>query len=99
MIDSSAAPTWLTTEAMLDKLGGQAAFLRDPGQALCRLAEGADDAVGADAGGRRILLVVAPDLVRQLLIAWAGETTKGPGLQAVRAFLGNGLLTSEGEQH
>jgi cytochrome P450 len=46
-----------------------------------------------------VLLVIEPALVRDLLIAHAADTTKGPRLQRIRPLLGDGLLTSEGETH
>ena len=99
MTDTTAGPTWLGMTALLDKLGGQDAMVRDPGAALCRLAEGVDDAVGGDVGPRKLLLLVSPELVRELLVTRAGDTTKGPELRGRRTLLGNGLLTSEGDTH
>ena len=71
----------------------------DAGAVLRALARGADRAVGLSVRGQRMLLLVHPDLVGHLLVSHAADTIKGPGLQRTRPLLGNGLLTSEGEDH
>ncbi len=51
-------------------------------------------------GPRTIVLVNSPELVQEVLIERAADFIKGPGLRVVaRPLLGDGLLTSEGEQH
>src|SRR5438067_1317651 len=46
------------------------------------------------------ILVNAPELVPEVLIERTDDFQKGPGLRIVaRPVLGDGLLTSEGEQH
>ena len=77
----------------------QAHRQHDPGAGLRALARGADKAVGLRFGGRHVLLVLDPELAGQLLVGHAAETVKGPGVQLTRGLLGNGLLTSEGEDH
>ncbi len=72
---------------------------RDPGRTIQALARGVDGAVGVRLGGQRAILLVDPDLVRELFVDHAGQTMKGPGLQSTRPLLGDGLLTSEGEHH
>jgi cytochrome P450 len=49
--------------------------------------------------GQHLLLLVDPALVGQLLIEHAGIVTKGPGMERTRHLLGDGLLTSEGDDH
>jgi cytochrome P450 len=71
----------------------------DAGAALRALARGRQDAVGLRLRGRRILLLLDPDLAGELLSGSAASTAKGPGLQRTRAVLGDGLLTSEGAAH
>lgn len=71
----------------------------DAGAALRALARGRQDAVGLRLRGRRILLLLDPDLADKLLSGSAASTAKGPGLQRTRAMLGDGLLTSEGPAH
>ncbi len=51
-------------------------------------------------GPRSIVMVNSPDLVQEVLIERVADFQKGPGLRIIsRPLLGNGLLTSEGEQH
>ncbi len=51
-------------------------------------------------GPRSIVLVNSPALVQEVLIDRAADFQKGPGLRIVsRPVLGDGLLTSEGDQH
>jgi cytochrome P450 len=72
---------------------------RDTGAALRAIARGGRDAVGLRLRGQRVLLVLDPELVGELLSGHAASTVKGPGLQRTRALLGDGLLTSEGAAH
>ena len=54
----------------------------------------------ARVAGRRVVLVNAPALVHEVLVDRADDFVKGPGLRMLaRPFLGDGLLTSEGDQH
>jgi cytochrome P450 len=71
----------------------------DPAALLRSVARGNPPAVGARFRGRHLLLLVDPALVGELLIAHAGDTTKGPGMERTKHLLGNGLLTSEGADH
>ena len=71
----------------------------DAGAALRALARNRQDAVGLRLRGRRVLLLLDPDLVGEMLSGGAASTAKGPGLQRTRAMLGDGLLTSEGAAH
>jgi cytochrome P450 len=72
---------------------------RDAGAVLRKLARGHQDAVGLRIRDRHILLLLEPELVAKMLAGHAGDSVKGPGLQASRQLLGNGLLTSEGGEH
>lgn len=72
---------------------------KDPGAVLRAVARGKQGAVGIRIRGRHILLLLDPDLAGDLLAGHAADTTKGPGVQLTRALLGNGLLTSEGDDH
>jgi cytochrome P450 len=71
----------------------------DAGAILRVLARGSDLAVGLSVRGQRMLLLLHPDLVGQLLVTHAADTIKGPGIQRTRPLLGDGLLTSEGDDH
>jgi len=51
-------------------------------------------------GPRSVIIVNSPELVQEVLIDRVADFQKGPGLRIVsRPLLGNGLLTSEGEEH
>ena len=49
--------------------------------------------------GEHVYIVSDPALITEVFLTRAREVMKGRGLQAARALLGNGLLTSEGEFH
>jgi cytochrome P450 len=49
-------------------------------------------------GGEHLYFVNHPDTVRELFVANGRATVKGRALQRSRQLLGNGLLTSEGDQ-
>jgi cytochrome P450 len=72
---------------------------RDPGAALRAVARGGQGAVGLRIHRRRVLLLLDPELARELLAGHAADTIKGPGLQRTREVLGDGLLNSEGAAH
>jgi len=71
----------------------------DVGGVVRSLARGSQSAVAIKVGRQRILLLLDPALVGELLVTNAAVTTKGPGVQLTRQMLGNGLLTSEGKPH
>ena len=71
----------------------------DVGGVVRSVARGSRSAVAIRVGRQRILLLLDPALVGQLLVDHAAVTTKGPGVQLTRQMLGNGLLTSEGKPH
>jgi cytochrome P450 len=74
-------------------------FRRDRLDFLTRAARQHGDLVELRLGPYRLLLASHPDLVREVLIARQQAYRKGPILQRARVVLGDGLLTSEGEQH
>lgn len=45
-------------------------------------------------GPRRVCLVNDPQLIRELLVTQARNLRKGPGYLALRAVMGDGLVTS-----
>jgi cytochrome P450 len=57
------------------------------------------DVVGFRLASRRFYLVSHPDLIEQVLVTDGRRYAKGRGLERARRVLGNGLLTSEGEEH
>ena len=77
----------------------QARRAGDVGGVVRSVARGSRSAVAIKVGRQRILLLLDPALVGQLLVEHAAVTTKGPGVQLTRQMLGNGLLTSEGRPH
>lgn len=48
---------------------------------------------------RKIIVLNHPDLVKEVLVNKSSAFRKGKGLQIASKFLGQGLLTSEGESH
>jgi cytochrome P450 len=71
----------------------------DAGAALRAVSRGGREAVGLRLRGRRVLLLLDPELAGELLAGHAKDTVKGPGQQRVREMLGDGLLTGEGAAH
>ena len=74
-------------------------FRRDPTGSLERLARAHGDLATFRMGPRRFYLVTHPDLVRDILVTHHRNFIKSYALQRARVLLGEGLLTSEGEQH
>lgn len=72
---------------------------RDPLDLLSRLAAKEDLVTRLRSPGGNIYFVNEPDLVKEVLITHNSKFRKGRGLERLRPFLGNGLLTSEGEFH
>src|SRR3954454_6475519 len=50
-------------------------------------------------GPQRVFVVLRADLIREVLVKHQKSFKKGPGFEAARLVLGNGLLTSEGDFH
>jgi cytochrome P450 len=57
------------------------------------------DLAGFTLGRERLVLASHPEAIRTVLAAPQGRFKKGLGLERARVILGNGLLTSEGEEH
>lgn len=49
--------------------------------------------------GEHLYVLTHPDTIVEVMHSHGRDTMKGRGLQAAKAVLGNGLLTSEGEMH
>lgn len=82
-------------------LGTMVAFRRDPLAFLVGLAR---DYPGADVvrfrpGPRDVYLLKHPDLIKDVLVTRQHDFGKSRALQWAKLFLGEGLLTSEGEFH
>jgi cytochrome P450 len=50
-------------------------------------------------GPQRVYVVLRADLIREVLVRHQKSFKKGPGFEAARIVLGDGLLTSEGDFH
>ena len=57
------------------------------------------DLVHLRIGPEHVFVVMRADLIRQVLVTHGRSFKKGPGFEAARIVLGNGLLTSEGDFH
>ena len=72
---------------------------RDPLVFFTRIAREHGDVVRFRVGPADVYLVSHPDLVKEVLVTQQHRFMKGRGLQWAKHFLGEGLLTSEGEFH
>jgi cytochrome P450 len=71
----------------------------DPLDFVSRMSREAGDVVHYRVWRHDIVLVKHPDLIRDVLVTNQHDFAKGAGLQWAKRFLGEGLLTSEGEFH
>lgn len=74
-------------------------IFRDPLQALTDLANEQGDIARVKLRKRDLFLLTHPTFIEQVLVKQADNFVKGPSLQRARIILGEGLLTSEGEEH
>jgi cytochrome P450 len=76
------------------------AFRRDPLAFLTRIArEYPGDVLRFRPGPRDVYLLKHPDLIKDVLVTHQHDFSKSRGLEWAKLFLGEGLLTSEGEFH
>ena len=95
----SAAPVPLGPKGP-PMLGQLLAFRRDPIEFLSRIArEYPGDVVRFRPGPRDSYLVKDPELIKEVLVTRQHDFSKSRGLEWAKLFLGEGLLTSEGEFH
>src|ERR1043165_6108956 len=81
-------------------LGQLLAFRRDPLAFLSGLARDyPGDVVRFRPGPRDSYLVKDPDLVKEILVTRQHDFSKSRGLEWAKLFLGEGLLTTEGDFH
>jgi cytochrome P450 len=81
-------------------LGHMVAFRRDPLGFLLRTARDyPGEVVRFRQGLRDVYLVKHPDLIKEVLVTRQHDFSKSRALQWAKLFLGEGLLTSEGEFH
>src|SRR4051812_1621301 len=81
------------------RFSSPAATLRDPTEALVKMAREHGDVARFSIGPIEGYLLSHPDLIRDLLVTNNRNFMKGEGLQRAKRVLGEGLLTSEGEFH
>jgi len=74
-------------------------FRRDPLSFLQQLTKQYGDVARFWMGGQQMFLVNHPDYIRDVLITYNSNFVKGRALQRAKRFLGQGLLTSEGDIH
>src|SRR5260370_14870995 len=75
------------------------AFRRDPLSFLVNLAREYGDVVYFKIGPQGIYLVNNPEYIKDILVTNSRNFAKSRGLEVAKRFLGEGLLTSEGEFH
>jgi cytochrome P450 len=81
-------------------LGNVLSFRPDPLRFYAETAASYDaDVVHYRLGRTDVYLMKHPDLIREVLVTRQHDFVKGQGLQWAKLFLGEGLLTSEGEFH
>jgi cytochrome P450 len=74
-------------------------MLRNPLRALTELAHEQGDIAHVKLRKRDLFLLSHPEFIEEVLVKQQANFIKGPSLQRARILLGEGLLTSEGEEH
>ncbi|MBI5841204.1 MAG: cytochrome P450 [Chloroflexi bacterium] len=74
-------------------------MLSNPLNALTNLARINGDIAHVKVRNRDIYLLNHPEFIEQVLVRQQRKFVKGPSLQRAKLLLGEGLLTSEGEEH
>jgi cytochrome P450 len=74
-------------------------FLRDPLTVLHNLSKEYGDISHFKFGKHHIYLINNPDYIKDVLVNYEDNFIKSRGLQLAKRILGEGLLTSEGENH
>jgi cytochrome P450 len=80
-------------------LGNVFAFRRDPLGFLESSARAFGDLVHYQFGRVHVVLLAHPEYIKDALVSHQHSFVKGVGIQWAKRFLGEGLLTSEGEFH
>ncbi len=88
-----------TIDADISPLGFIWGMLRNPLHVLSALARDNGDIVHVKMPKRDFYLLNHPEFIEQVLVKQQSNFVKGPSLQRARIILGEGLLTSEGEEH
>lgn len=74
-------------------------IFRNPLHALTDLANEQGDIARIKLRKRDLFLLSHPSFIEEVLVKQADNFVKGPSLQRARIILGEGLLTSEGDEH
>ncbi len=74
-------------------------FRSNPLAFLQSIAREHGDVVHLRLGLEQVYLINHPDFIRDILVTHHKNFVKGRGLERIKRFLGEGLLTSEGEHH
>jgi cytochrome P450 len=80
-------------------IGSLLRFTRNPLEFITSMSQAGGDIVHYRLAFRDVFLIRHPDLIRDVLVTRQHDFAKGEGLKWARRFLGDGLLTSEGEFH
>jgi cytochrome P450 len=80
-------------------LGNLLDFRRNPPDFLLNAANQYGEVVYLKLGPQEIFLVNSPELIKNILVTNHKNFIKSRGLQMAKRFLGEGMLTSEGEFH
>jgi cytochrome P450 len=72
---------------------------RDPLAVMSDLHRSHGDLVHFRIGPQHVYVVLRADLIREVLVKHGKSFKKGPGFEAAKIVLGEGLLTSEGDFH
>jgi cytochrome P450 len=80
-------------------IGSLLRFTRNPLEFITSMSQGGGDIVHYRLALRDVYLLGHPDLIRDVLVTRQHDFAKGEGLKWARRFLGDGLLTSEGDFH
>jgi cytochrome P450 len=80
-------------------IGNLLDFRRNPPEFLLKAANQYGEVVFLTFGPQKVFLVNSPELIKDVLVTNPKNFIKSRGLQMAKRFLGEGLLTSEGEFH
>src|SRR5688572_3175592 len=80
-------------------IGSLLRFTRNPLAFITSMSQGGGDIAHYRLALRDVFLLGHPDLIRDVLVTRQHDFAKGEGLKWARRFLGDGLLTSEGDFH
>jgi len=96
---AAPAPVPPRQPAGLFGIGSLLRFTRNPLEFITSMSQGGGDIVHYRLALRDVFLLGHPDLIRDVLVTRQHDFAKGEGLKWARRFLGDGLLTSEGDFH